>query len=152
MKKTGSIQTFVFERHFESVLEIDSQFKHTWEQSSWNEFLTNQSFDLEVLELGENSIGFSLFSLNPFQDEAHLLKIVIDNQFRGQGHGKALLQHAIKKYSDNLKIFLEVHVENTAAIGLYESLGFERLNVVKRFYKNGGNALRMFLNPLNNLI
>ena len=152
MKKTGNIQAFISERHFKRVLEIDSQFKHAWKESSWTDFLKDQSFDLEILEKEQVPIGFSLFTLNPHLDEAHLIKIVIDKDFRGKGNGRALLEYSIGKYSEQLKIFLEVHIENTAAIALYEGLGFERLNVVKGFYRDGGDALRMLLNPLNNLI
>jgi ribosomal-protein-alanine N-acetyltransferase len=64
--------------------------------------------------------------------ESELYRIAVLPAFRGQGIAKELLARFIEKCSS--VIFLEVRAKNTAAIGLYESMGFERAGFRKGYY------------------
>lgn len=63
-------------------------------------------------------------------------------QFRNQGVAKTLLQKLMAKARDeNKKIVLEVSVENSPAIRLYESLGFQKVRVRSKYYDGKIDAL-----------
>jgi [ribosomal protein S18]-alanine N-acetyltransferase len=42
---------------------------------------------------------------------------------------------------------LDVRADNSAAVALYEKLGFERTAVRRRYYATGGDALVMIRDP-----
>ena len=77
-------------------------------------------------------------------DEAHITNVAVAAQRRGEGIGRRLMQ-ALMQYAANLGVAymtLEVRRSNTVAQRLYESLGFIRLGVRKRYYEdNNEDAL-----------
>jgi [ribosomal protein S18]-alanine N-acetyltransferase len=77
----------------------------------------------------------------PFEYEIHT--IGVDPAYQGQGIGRAML-HQLFEYADGATIFLEVRTDNAAAIALYESEGFARIGVRKRYYRvSGADAYTM---------
>ncbi len=55
-----------------------------------------------------------------------LYGVAIDEKYRGQGHGKAMLILALDYFFDSCEyLSLEVDSQNPKAFGLYRSLGFE---------------------------
>lgn len=81
------------------------------------------------------------------EEECHLLNCVVGENFRRQGLGKKLIQIAIHDAvrSQMKKFTLEVRHSNSAAIGLYQSIGFSITQVRKNFYSNGEDAYFMML-------
>lgn len=67
--------------------------------------------------------------------EGSLNTITLLPAHRGKGIGKALLQYALECCPAHV-FYLEVRSQNSAAIGLYRSLGFEPAGTRKGFYKN----------------
>ncbi|MDD3835093.1 MAG: ribosomal protein S18-alanine N-acetyltransferase [Sulfurimonas sp.] len=80
--------------------------------------------------------------------DAKLYSIGVKNSFRGQGISQALLELASKhlKLLGFKKFVLEVRVDNTIAIALYEKNGFFIIKSLKAFYKDGCDAYLMELN------
>ena len=80
-------------------------------------------------------------------DEVHLLNVAVAMEARMRGIGRALMEDLIAygRAHDVAKILLEVRSTNAVAIGLYESLGFERFNVRERYYSDGTDAIEMAL-------
>jgi [ribosomal protein S18]-alanine N-acetyltransferase len=77
----------------------------------------------------------------PYEYEIHT--IGVDQEFQGRGIGRAMLE-ALLDIADGGAIFLEVRTDNVAAIALYESVGFTRLGVRKRYYRiSGADAYTM---------
>ncbi|ORB24359.1 ribosomal protein S18-alanine N-acetyltransferase [Mycolicibacterium parafortuitum] len=77
----------------------------------------------------------------PYEYEVHT--IGVDPAYQGHGIGRQLL-HRLFDYADGGAIFLEVRTDNAAAIGLYESEGFEKMGVRKRYYRvSGADAYTM---------
>ena len=76
-------------------------------------------------------------------DEAELLTIGVLPAARRGGIGVRLLRElgteALVRGAGCL--FLEVAVGNTAALALYDSLGFTRAGLRRRYYPDGGDAL-----------
>lgn len=77
----------------------------------------------------------------PFEYEIHT--IGVDPAYQGQGIGRNLLLRLFE-YADGATIFLEVRTDNAPAIALYESEGFTRVGVRKRYYRvSGADAYTM---------
>ncbi|MUL77235.1 ribosomal protein S18-alanine N-acetyltransferase [Mycolicibacterium sp. CBMA 226] len=77
----------------------------------------------------------------PFEYEIHT--IGVDPAYQGQGIGRELLE-ALLGIADGGTVFLEVRTDNEPAIGLYESTGFVKMGVRKRYYRiSGADAYTM---------
>ena len=81
----------------------------------------------------------------PFEYEIHT--IGVDGAFQGRGIGRRLLD-LILEIADGATVFPEVRTDNAAAIGLYESVGFTRVGLRKRYYRvSGADAYTMRRDP-----
>lgn len=70
-------------------------------------------------------------------EEGHVTNVVVAQHARGQGIGRALMQD-LMQYAANLGcqyLTLEVRVSNAPAISLYQSLGFVKVSVRKKYYQ-----------------
>ena len=77
----------------------------------------------------------------PYEYEIHT--IGVDTAHQGEGIGRGLLNRLLDVAAGGV-IFLEVRTDNDAAIGLYESAGFTRLGLRKRYYRvSGADAFTM---------
>lgn len=81
-------------------------------------------------------------------DELHVHSIAVVDWFRGRGVGRKLMEETIRvaRARGIKRVRLEVKTENTAAITLYEKLGFERKNVLRNYYADGSDAYLYLLN------
>lgn len=87
--------------------------------------------------------GFALF--RNVAGESELLMISVLAHQQGRGVGRALLQKwqvACRK-SGVGRLLLEVAADNTAALGLYRSEGFEEIGRRKNYYAQLGDAARV---------
>jgi [ribosomal protein S18]-alanine N-acetyltransferase len=81
----------------------------------------------------------------PYEYEIHT--IGVDAAYQGQGIGRQVLT-ALLEHADGGTIFLEVRTDNEAAIALYESVGFVRVGMRKRYYRaSGADAYTMRRDP-----
>ncbi|BBX18422.1 ribosomal-protein-alanine N-acetyltransferase [Mycolicibacterium duvalii] len=79
--------------------------------------------------------------LRPYEYEIHT--IGVDPAYQGKGIGRQLLSRLLE-YADGATIFLEVRTDNEPAIALYESAGFTRVGLRKRYYRvSGADAYTM---------
>jgi [ribosomal protein S18]-alanine N-acetyltransferase len=80
-------------------------------------------------------------------DEIHLLNVAVDPEARRRGIGRALVLDllAYARAHAAAKVLLEVRASNTAAIRLYEGLGFTEFNVRKAYYSDGEDGIEMML-------
>jgi ribosomal-protein-alanine N-acetyltransferase len=77
--------------------------------------------------------------------EADILTVGVIAQHRGQGIARQLMAGITKWAIDqgSIAMMLEVKTDNAAAIGLYESLGYSKLNIRKDYFGSGLDALVM---------
>ncbi|MBM3383064.1 MAG: GNAT family N-acetyltransferase [Betaproteobacteria bacterium] len=87
--------------------------------------------------------GFAQFRF--YGSDADLDFILIDENQRGKGYGKFILDASLAQLRQKgvHRIVLEVSTQNTAALALYQSFGFNSLSVRKRYYRNGEDAAIM---------
>ena len=97
-----------------------------------------------ALDEGLSVIGYAgVFA--PGGAEANILIVGVISQHRGQGIARQLMAGITKWAIDqgSIAMMLEVKTDNAAAIGLYESLGYSKLNIRKDYFGTGLDALVM---------
>lgn len=99
----------------------------------------------EAARVEDKLVGYAgiarLGRIKSYEFEIHT--IGVDPAYQGQGIGRQLLGRLIV-FAGGGTIFLEVRTDNAAAIALYESEGFTRVGVRKRYYRvSGADAYTM---------
>lgn len=77
--------------------------------------------------------------------EIFLHKIMVHPDYRGKGIGSALMQQALQDAQD--VVLLTVNPENTPAVKLYESFGFNVRTRVEGYYRPHEHRLIMEFQP-----
>ena len=133
----------MFEAQFQTFEDPEGGVALSARLSAFREELARPWARLRAAWLGEEVVGYALFW--HVADEVHLLNVAVAPAHRRRGLGRALLEELVRYAREHAaaKIFLEVRVSNTPAIQLYEAFGFERLDVRKRYYADGEDALDM---------
>jgi ribosomal-protein-alanine N-acetyltransferase len=81
----------------------------------------------------------------PYEYEIHT--IAIDPAYQGRGIGRRLLDELLA-FADGATVYLEVRTDNEPAINLYESAGFTRIGLRRRYYRqSGADAYTMRRDP-----
>ena len=131
--------------HLEGVLVVENNsFTNPWSEESFlSELEKETSINLVALK-DEKVVGYAV--LSTVLDEADLLDIAVDENFRRQKIASALFE---KIFETALKrklsfITLEVRESSVPAIKLYQSRGFETVGIRKNYYhKPTENAVLM---------
>ena len=79
-------------------------------------------YDVYIAEEGGEAVGY--IEMTTLADENEPIQILVKPECRGKGYGRALLQTAIENNFPK-KMVLEVDADNTPALNLYLSLGFQ---------------------------
>lgn len=87
-----------------------------------------------VLQQDDKIVAYIVMSVAA--GEAHILTLVVDPDFRGQGHAKRVLQHALELARERHaeSVFLEVRPTNLRAISIYHKAGFNEVGLRKGYY------------------
>ena len=94
---------------------------------------------------GTHLLGSCLVLTRVDSPAARLYSIAISKAARGQGLGSKLLRKAesLARKNGSRSIRLEVAAGNSAAIGLYQKLGYVVFGRKAGYYDNGQDAIRM---------
>lgn len=129
------------------MLEIErASYPLPWTEGAFREELLKPFSNVLVLTDDETDsivVGYIVFWT--MFDECHILNVAVNSDWRGLGHAKNLVGHAINvAIRKNMKrLFLEVRKSNEGAIALYKSLGFYVDHIKETFYDDGEDALFM---------
>lgn len=135
-----------------AVIDLDRDyFPVPWSQAAWLEgqgedYLLLGSFKTTPSDpIVSDLVGFCLFRTLKGDPQAHLLKILVDPDFRGKKLGLKLLKLAkeILIKEGYKEIFLEVKANNEAAIKLYKKEGFKIVHKVSGYYGEHGDGAMM---------
>lgn len=98
-----------------------------------------------VAEYGDVIVGYSLIIFFKGTTLARLYSIATDPDYRGRGIARTLMEAGEQISKDAGRVFLrlEVSVDNTAGIALYESMGYQPFGIYRHYYENSDDALRM---------
>jgi ribosomal-protein-alanine N-acetyltransferase len=118
-----------------------------WSASQYKEEFSSPTRHFVVaLDDAQSIIGYAgVFA--PGGAEADVLTVGVIPSQRGKGIARQLMALITDwaKQQGSIAMMLEVKVDNTEAIGLYESLGYSKLNVRKDYFGAGLDALVMRL-------
>lgn len=130
----------------DAVITIETQsFDQPWRSPSISAELANLQSRAFILIRDKHDVGAYIF-LRIVLDEAHILKLAVTPEQRGQGLAASLTDQALgeacREGCD--RAILEVRASNLAAIRLYTQLGFKMIGERKRYYgPTGEDALVM---------
>ena len=118
-----------------------------WSASQYKEeFSTPTRYFVVAIDEQQSIVGYAgVFA--PGEAEADILTVGVVPEQRGKGIGKALMGLITDwaKVQGSTAMMLEVKVDNAEAIGLYESLGYSKLNIRKDYFGPGLDAQVMRL-------
>lgn len=114
-----------------------------WSATWISKLMTNPATQALLLDIDGTPAGLVLVS--GVADEAEILTVGVLPAQRCQGGGRALVEAAAAALAVTgaRRLFLEVSVDNTAAIGLYQACGFERTGNRPKYYADGSDAILM---------
>ncbi len=119
------------------VLKIEQAgYNFPWPEGIFLDCLKAGHYDCWVCEDTEEKMtAFCIVSTAV--GEATILNLCIAPDERKQGLGGKFMQHIIKvgRERNAESVFLEVRPSNTAAVALYESLGFNEIGIRPGYYK-----------------
>ena len=124
-----------------------ASFHRGWSAGEFRQMLTERNVLAHRLRLGKRTTGFIIS--RAAADEAEILSVAIDANYRGRGLSRDLLRtHLGYLAGHGLKtVFLEVEENNRPARALYEKAGFRTVGRRERYYKDSSgehlNALVM---------
>jgi len=105
-----------------------------------------------VVTAGRQVVAYGVMSFGA--GEAHILNLCVGEAWRCRGVGKRLLGTLLERAAaaGMAEAFLEVRPSNTAAIRLYQSVGFEQAGMRRGYYQAAGGredaaVLRRVLRP-----
>lgn len=132
-----------------NVQEIYQLLKEQFKDECWSikqiqDAFNNKAVSFWAIKNDNNLVCVA--SIIETLDDINLLHIATKNEFKNKGYAKSLLKFLIDLKKEDQTFSLEVKSKNIPAISLYKKLGFNTLNVRKNYYKDGDDALCMFLN------
>ena len=91
-----------------------------------------------VLAFGSQVIGYGVMSVGA--GEAHILNLCVAGSHRCRGLGRRMLGYLLDRgaAAGMSEAFLEVRPSNTAAIRLYQAIGFDQVGMRRGYYQAVG--------------
>jgi [ribosomal protein S18]-alanine N-acetyltransferase len=116
-----------------------------WPERAFLAELAAKHNHYEAARVDDKLVGYAgiarLGRFRPYEYEIHT--IGVDPAHQGRGIGRQLLTRLIE-FAGGGTIFLEVRTDNAAALALYQSEGFTRVGMRKRYYRvSGADAYTM---------
>jgi ribosomal-protein-alanine N-acetyltransferase len=131
------IRTMV-ETDVTSVVAIErAAYQFPWSEGIFRDCL-RVGYVCRVACLGDEVIGYGVMSVGA--GEAHILNLCVNAHFRCRGVGRRMLEYLVERAraAGMAEAFLEVRPSNTAAIRLYQSMGFEQVGIRRGYYQAVG--------------
>lgn len=117
------------------AIEAEAFGEDAWSQESFRQGMVQRTGHyIAAIEEGR-LLGYMGFS-HVFED-VELLTIAVAKSARGNGVGRQMMAYLLDyaNHQNAARILLEVRASNAAAIGLYESFGFEKIGVRRGYYQ-----------------
>jgi [ribosomal protein S18]-alanine N-acetyltransferase len=111
-----------------------SSYQFPWSEGIFRDCL-RVGYVCRVVTVSRQVMAYGVMSFGA--GEAHILNLCVGEAYRCRGVGKHLLGVLIERAAaaGMGEAFLEVRPSNTAAIRLYQSLGFEQVGMRRGYYQ-----------------
>jgi ribosomal-protein-alanine N-acetyltransferase len=121
-----------------AVIAIErASYQFPWSEGIFRDCL-RVGYVCRVITAVAEIVGYGVMSVGA--GEAHVLNLCIREAFRCRGVGKRMLTYLLERATaaGMSEAFLEVRPSNTAAIRLYQSLGFDQVGTRRGYYQAVG--------------
>jgi ribosomal-protein-alanine N-acetyltransferase len=121
-----------------SVVAIErAAYQFPWSEGIFRDCL-RVGYVCRVAAVGDEVIGYGVMAVGA--GEAHILNLCVNAHFRCRGVGRRMLDYLVDRAraAGMAEAFLEVRPSNTAAIRLYQSMGFEEVGIRRGYYQAVG--------------
>jgi len=147
----------VTSKDLKKILEIESVIfgKDAFSEKLIKKLIKENFFflKLEKSSIKKHLIGFVIVIM--VQKEcAHIINFLINPKFQNKGYGSFLLYQTIlkiKEFNNIKKIILNVNINNSSAIKLYEKFCFRIIQKITNYYHLKDSAYLMELNLDNRI-
>lgn len=119
------------------INNLGSKLHKNFEKTYHMETEINNINSIVLVNEEEKKINAYLYAVKTI-DNIDILSIYVEEKYRKKNLGSSLLEELINN-NRYLKqsIMLEVSTNNTPAINLYKKMGFQIINIRKKYYENG---------------
>ena len=122
-----------------------------WDKKFFSNLIENKNSFLYIQKNKEDVVGFVAGTIS--EKDCDIIMMVIDVKSRRNGFGSLLLKNILHVLRDMgiTNIYLEVAVNNSPAVNLYEKCGFEKINIRKSYYKHDDKMIDAALYQMVNI-
>ena len=119
------------------------------EQTMATEIISGQTHYVGVFDV--SLLGYAGLKVSGPSYSSDVQTIGVEPASQGKGIGRALMNEllAVTKRRGSEEVFLEVKAGDESAIALYVSLGFEQIDVRKRYYQPSGEDAIVMRMPIS---
>ena len=126
-------------KHIDDILEIEnSSYVRPWTKQSFVKEIDNEISSNWVYISSSKLIGY-LFGWK-IENEFHINNIATHRNYRRLGVAKKMINNVLINLLPQ-KVYLEVSNVNNSALMLYETLGFKKNGIRKRYYSDNSDAI-----------
>ena len=125
-------------------IEKDVFKEENWSHNMIHNSISDIATTTYVIEELENIVAYCMVKIT--DNEFEIINFAVAPLFQRKGRGKLILESFLKQIPINSSVFLEVKKSNAAAINLYNSTGFQIINIRYNYYKDGSDAFVMCFN------
>lgn len=118
----------------DDVIHIErTAYPYPWTLGNFRDSL-DAGYACWLAEIDGNTAGYWIMMLAA--DEGHILNCCVAPDWQGRGFGRQLVEHLIETAREHHTqcLYLEVRPSNTAAVFLYQHLGFETIALRRAYY------------------
>jgi ribosomal-protein-alanine N-acetyltransferase len=117
------------------IIENES-FALPWSRESYEAELENQYANYLVCDCAGEVAAFA--GMWTVYEEAHITNVAVGKEFRCQGMGRNLMleEEKLARSKKAERIILEVRPSNSAALTMYQGLGYIFTSIRKQYYSN----------------
>ena len=122
---------------------IEHDLPHTWTAVRIQQCIRDRETAVLIARTAHRVGGFAIMRFN--EHSAHLNLLAVDEALRRRGLGRQLLHwlHESAMVAGTFTINLELRAQNHVARAFYLSLGYRECGVVRDYYCNREDAIRM---------
>ena len=136
----------------DEILAIESEaFSHPWNGDCFLSEMNGKNFgEVYVDRIDGHVVSYG--NIRYMFENCDLTRIGVKKELRHRGYGRKMLKHLIRTAAEKGCEFmhLEVDVNNSEAVDLYEKYRFMTMRTRKNYYENGDDAYDMVRGLINN--
>ena len=131
----------IHSKNSKKCYELDLKSIKHWNQNQWKNELEKDYVTAMGIYSDKLFLGICVF--HKIYDEVEIRYLSVHPSYKRIGLGKKLIYKILEECKSNSirRIFLEVSLKNKQAISFYDYFGFETINIRRKYYKDGSDAL-----------